>query len=73
MRQLRDEILQSRDRDALKRLVAQVQAKRQFKKQDPGAKAVSKMLEHLEKIDHFKEKAVDKEILQPNPPHLTKS
>ncbi len=53
MNHLSIEIIQSKDREAVKKLVALIQAKRTFKKQLPGAKVVSKMLSHLEKISHF--------------------
>ena len=53
MRTLKFEIMPGRDREGLKRLVAQVRAKRDFNKQAPGSKAVSKMLSFLEKDNFF--------------------
>lgn len=53
MNSLKYEIMPGRDRDGLKRLVAQVRAKRDFNKQAPGSKAVTKMLSYLEKDKYF--------------------
>jgi predicted phosphodiesterase len=49
MRELEIEVLQAKDREQLRRLVALVHAKRSFKKQVPGAKAVNKILEILKR------------------------
>ena len=59
MAALKYEILQGRDREATKRLVALIQAKRDFGSQLPGAKAVRKMFDHLEKTDYFPEPSSD--------------
>lgn len=48
MRSLKKEILQSKDREILKRSVALIQAKRSFGRQLPGARAVKKVLEQME-------------------------
>jgi predicted phosphodiesterase len=53
MDSLNHEISQSKDRDAMKRLVAFIQAKRSFGKQAPGNKAVSIILGELEKRGDF--------------------
>jgi len=53
MNRLDHEISQSKDRDAMKRLVAVIQAKRSFGKQAPGHKAVSNILGRLEKRGDF--------------------
>jgi predicted phosphodiesterase len=47
------EVNQGRDRQSLKELVALIRTKREIKTNDPGAKIVSRMLAHLEKIRHF--------------------
>lgn len=52
---LRYEILLGRDRDAMKRLVALIQAKRSFSKKMPGAKAVRRMIDILEEDNYFPE------------------
>lgn len=52
---LKEEIIQIKDREILKKLIALIQTKRTLKKQSPGAKAINKMLNHLKKIDAFKE------------------
>lgn len=57
MANLRNDIVQSKDRDALKRLVALIHAKRSFNKQAPGSKAVTRMLDHLTKNSHFDNKS----------------
>jgi hypothetical protein len=49
------EILQLRDRSSLKQLISMISAKRAYKKEVPGAKAVSRRLRFLEKkglLDH---------------------
>lgn len=50
---LRNEILKTNDRDAAKRLVALIQAKRQHNRKAPGSKAVGHMLRILEDNAHF--------------------
>jgi len=52
-RNIGDEILSASDREKIKRLVAIIRAKRNWKKQVIGSKAVDRMLEHLEKNDYF--------------------
>jgi predicted phosphodiesterase len=56
MDEIENEISTTRDTAHLKRLVALIQAKRNFGKQAPGSKAVTRMLAHLEKTDHFQKK-----------------
>jgi hypothetical protein len=56
MDDLSRELTRGKDRDSVKRLVATIQSKREYSKQAPGAKLISRMLEHLEKIDHFNRK-----------------
>ena len=53
MRLLQFEIMPNRDREAMKRLVALIQAKREYGKQAPGSKAVSRMVRFMEKDDYF--------------------
>jgi hypothetical protein len=53
MRNIDGEILSTADRTKIKRLVAIIRAKRNWKKQMPGSKAVDRMLEHLEKSEYF--------------------
>jgi 3',5'-cyclic AMP phosphodiesterase CpdA len=57
VRTLREEVLQGRDRDATKRLVALIQVKRNWGKDAPGAKAVGKMVGKLEELSYFPEPA----------------
>lgn len=53
MQNLARDVSRVKDRDATKRLVATIQAKRSFRTMAPGAKVVTKMLEHLERNDQF--------------------
>ena len=53
MRDFETEVLPNRDREKLKRLVAIVRAKRNWKKQVLGNKAVDRILSHLDKLKHF--------------------
>jgi predicted phosphodiesterase len=50
---LRDEVLQMKDRDALKWLMATVRAKRDYNKQAPGAKLVKTVFTAMEKKNAF--------------------
>lgn len=59
LRLLRYELMSGRDREALKRLIALIQAKRVHSKQSPGAKAVTKMVDHLTKRDYYPEASDD--------------
>lgn len=52
-------IMQSKDVDAMKRLVALIHAKRGHNKMDPGAKLVTRMLDTLESQNTF-DSAIDK-------------
>lgn len=56
MLDLRDEVNRSADRDHAKRLVAHVRAKRDFNKQVPGNKAVTRMLDFLTRTNQFEDK-----------------
>ena len=60
MDEIENEVNTTRDTAHLKRLVALVQAKRNFGKKLPGSKAVTRMLTHLEKTDHFEKKRIKK-------------
>lgn len=53
MDHLQNDIVQHKDREGLKKLVATVQAKRHLKKDKPGAKAVTRVLERLEKSQNL--------------------
>lgn len=53
MHHLETEVLQTRDRESIKRLVATIQAKRTEKKQVPGSKLVRRMLDRMEEQDQF--------------------
>jgi predicted phosphodiesterase len=53
MRILQVEIMPNRDREAMKRLVALIQTKRDYGKQTPGAKAVSRMVSAMERSEFF--------------------
>lgn len=55
VRTLREEILQGKERDAVKRLVALIQAKRNWGREAPEAKTVTKMVKRLEEISYFPE------------------
>lgn len=51
--QFHDEVNTNQERGVLKRLVALIQAKRSLNKAEPGAKAVGRTLERLEKSGYF--------------------
>lgn len=53
MNHYQTEISLSKDRASIKRLIAQVEAKRTHRRDVPGAKAIKRMLDHLESIKHF--------------------
>lgn len=61
MTNYRNEVNSTKEREGIKRLVALVRAKRQFKKQSPGAKAVRDMLSHLEDAHAFDPNLDDQE------------
>jgi predicted phosphodiesterase len=50
---LETEILQTKDRESVKRLIAFIKAKRTFKKQNPGSKAIEAVLTKLEEKNAF--------------------
>jgi hypothetical protein len=53
MGKLTHEFLTTKDRSSLKRLVALIQTKRAFNKNNPGARIVDRVLQQLEKEDRF--------------------
>ncbi len=53
MAHLSNEVLQMKDRDAVKWLIATIQSKRVKNKQAPGAKLVKKLLRSIEDVDGF--------------------
>ena len=64
MELLEFEAMSGRDRDSMKKLVALIQAKRNYNKQAPGAKAVNKMNEFLEKDNYYPLPSEDAEAAQ---------
>lgn len=53
LRDLRIEVSQGRDREAAKRLVAIIRAKRMLKQEAPGRKVIGRMLDQLETLNFF--------------------
>lgn len=56
MTNFESEISLAKDKDKIKKLVALIQAKRSWKKQNPGARAIDRALGEMEKQNFFSKK-----------------